>query len=53
MAEDMLTSSTSRSPGTASERTANIRVGCFGNSSRKAVSKELANDPKEALSVQS
>jgi hypothetical protein len=53
MAEDLLTSSTSKSPGTAFDRTANIRVGCFGNSSRKAVSKELANDPKKALSVQS
>jgi len=52
MANDLLTSSTSRSPGTASDRTANIKVGCFGNSSRKAVSRELAKDPKEALSAQ-
>lgn len=41
------------SPGTASDKTANVNAGCFGNSSRNAVSKELQKEPKEALSVQS
>ena len=37
----------------ASDRIENTRVGCFGNSSRKAVRNVLEKEPKGALSVQS
>ena len=52
-ADSLQTSSTSMSPGTASDKTPNVNVGCFGNSSRNRVSNELQKEPKVALSAQS
>lgn len=51
--KEWLTSSTSMSPGTTSDKMGNVSEGNFGNSSRNTVSSECANDPNESVLTRS